>query len=73
MFFLDTFYMKESADRNCELRLKRTLDFEAIQRYEVEVQLKTSASFVNQDRSTVRVNFYRRYKFESCNISSGYS
>ena len=49
--------MKESADRNCELRLKRTLDFEAIQRYEVEVQLKTSASFVNQDRSTVRVNF----------------
>ncbi|XP_046657764.1 cadherin-99C-like isoform X2 [Daphnia pulicaria] len=52
----DAFYMKESADRNCELRLKKTLDFEATQRYEIEVQLKTSASFVNQDRSTVRVD-----------------
>jgi hypothetical protein len=56
ILFSDAFYMKESADRNCELRLKKTLDFEATQRYEIEVQLKTSASFVNQDRSTVRVN-----------------
>lgn len=57
--------MKESADRNCELRLKKTLDFEATQRYEIQVQLKTSASFVNQDRSTVRVNLNQLSRFES--------
>ncbi|XP_032795630.2 cadherin-99C isoform X2 [Daphnia magna] len=52
----DTFYTKESVDRNCELRLKRTLDFEVIQRYEIEIQLKTTATFLNQDRPTVRVD-----------------
>lgn len=47
--------MKETAERNCELRLKRTLDYETTRRYEIEVQLKTSVNLIDQDRATVRV------------------
>lgn len=54
-FVTDAFYIKETAERNCELRLKRTLDFETTRRYEIEVQLKTSVNLIDQDRGTVRV------------------
>lgn len=55
------FYIKDATERNCELRLKRNLDFEISQRYEIEVQLKTTHNLISQDRGTVRVTRIRLY------------
>lgn len=58
-FCPDMFYIKDATERNCELRLKRNLDFEISQRYEIEVQLKTTHNLISQDRGTVRVTRIR--------------
>lgn len=63
------FYIKETVERNCELRLKGSLDFETTRRYEVEIQLKTLHSLLDQGKSIVRVTlvyFFDEFKGQAC-------
>ena len=51
------FYIKETMERNCELRLKRGLDYETTQSYSVQVQLRTLFNaMVDPDKTTARVD-----------------
>lgn len=51
------FFIKETIERNCELRLKRELDFEKVQSYSLEVQLKAHLSApVDKDKMTARLD-----------------
>lgn len=58
LLFSDTFYIKETVERNCELRLKSSLDYETTRRYEIEIQMKTSSSLIDLGKSIVRVTAF---------------
>ena len=56
----DVFFIKDSGDRNCELRLKHNLDYEMRQSYSVVIQLKSVVNLIGKDEKTakVRCNHY---------------
>ena len=49
------FYISNAGERNCELRLKRALDYEAVQSYSMTIALKTFISVGSKDRITAKV------------------
>lgn len=52
----DVFYISNSGERSCELRLKRSLDYEVQPSYAMVVELKTLANVINQDRITAKID-----------------
>lgn len=55
------FHVKTLTERNCELRLKRELDYETVKNYEVVIRLKSSTNLMDEDKTTARV-ILSRYK-----------
>lgn len=49
------FYISNTGEQNCELRLKRALDYEAQQSYSMTVKLKSLANIISQDSTTAKV------------------
>lgn len=52
----DVFYISNAGERNCELRLKRALDYEAVQSYSMTIALKTFISVGSKDRITAKID-----------------